>query len=107
MTITLFNVCHVTTTDFKVCHVTITDFEVCHVTRIHTSLKLDVYHTYKLPDHYKACYIIIRFLGYTYHVCILQIKKNAQYISELTFSLPFDGVLLFMIIAGIIFSPVI
>ena len=82
-----FNVCHVTMThftvtitnskvynviitDFNVCHVTVTDFEVCHVTRLHTSLKLDVYHTYKLPDHYKACYINIWFLGYTYHVCI-------------------------------------
>ena len=87
MTMTVFNVCHVTMThftvtltnskvynviitDFNVCHVPVNDFEVCHVTRLHTSLKLDVYHTYKLPDHYKACYIIIWLLGYTYHVCI-------------------------------------
>ena len=64
VTIAVFNVCHVTMTESKVCHVTITDFEVFHVTRIHTSLKLGVYHTYKLPGHYKACFTIILFLCY-------------------------------------------
>jgi hypothetical protein len=48
VTITNSKVYNVIITDFNVMHVTVTDFEICHVTRLHTSLKLDVYHTYKL-----------------------------------------------------------